>query len=257
MENTPSAPTNCDFMYSGSPTTVYLVWSIPDEDGGAPITQYLLSLTPDNQPTIEHEIQAPITYYNLDTLVHGTNVSATVKASNDGGITYGPEGVFPLIVPLLPPMPPATAEAVLLESNAVSISWTPPETAPEGKAYYFVQSQSSNSSDTSIGLGTADMTQLSCELSGFNLKSQYTFTVQVVGQIGRSEVTTTNIIVFPPPPPPAAEVPVESSTETTMAPAEEPAEQIDTSVFDATPIAAPATTEEPLPEDYTEATETI
>lgn len=236
---------------------MYLVWSIPDEDGGAPITQYLLLLTPDNQPTIEHEIQAPITYYNLDTLVHGTNVSATVKASNDGGITYGPEGVFPLIVPLLPPMPPTSAEAVLLESNAVTISWTPPETAPEGYAYYFVQSQSSNSSDTSIGLGTADMSQLSCELSGFNLKSQYTFTVQVVGQIGRSEVTTTNTIVFPPqPPPPATEVPAEAPVET-IAPTEAPAEPIDTSAFEAVPIAAPVTTEEPLPEGYTEATETV
>jgi hypothetical protein len=206
----PSAPASGAFMYNSS-TTVTLSWTPPTDDGGAPITTYLVSLTPDGGPTAEHVVQAPNTSYQDTVLVHGIVNQATVKASNDGGATYGPEFIFDPIVPLLPPSsPPATAEAVLLESNAVSISWTPPETAPEGYAYYLVQSQSSNSSDPTGAFGTADMTQLSCELSGFNINSQYSFTVQVVNQVGRSEVTTTNTIVFPPqPPPPAAPIATE------------------------------------------------
>ena len=233
-------------MYN-SPTEVTLSWAPPTDDGGSSITTYLLSLTPEGVPTTEHLIQAPNTFYQVTDLVHGTTVQATVKASNDGA-TYGPEFTFDPIVPLLPPTSsPTSAEAVVLESNAVSISWTPPETAPEGYAYYFVQSQSSNSGDPTIGLGTADMTQLSCELSGFNLKSQYSFTVQVVNLVGRSPTTTTNTIVFPPPPPPAEEAHVE----------EAPAELIDTSAFEAAPMAPPITTEEPLPEGYTDAPETL
>ena len=234
----PSAPAGGGYMYE-SPTSVCLSWVAPENDGGVPITTYLVSLTPDGQSTTEHQIQAPSQYYELTGLVHGITVQATVKASNDDGNTYGPEFTFTPIVPLLPPSsPPTTAEAVLLESNAVSISWTPPETAPEGYAYYLVQSQSSNSSDPSIGFGTADMTQLSCELSGFNLKSQYSFTVQIVNNVGSSPTALTNTIVFPPPPPPLAE-------------------PIDTTMFDAAPMAPPITSEETLPEGYTDAPETV
>jgi hypothetical protein len=283
----PSAPAGGGFMYGGT-TGGLLSWAPPTDDGGTPITTYMLSLTPDGQPTTEHQIQAPGQYYELTDLVHGIVNQATVKASNDGGNTYGPEFIFAPIVPLLPPTsPPTSAEAVLLESNAVTISWTPPETAPEGYAYYFVQSQSSNSSDPSIGFGTADITQLSCELSGFNIRSRYSFTVQVVNNVGRSPTAVTNTIVFPPPPPPPAEtievpvettqVPVETTqvpAETTQVPAETievpaettevpaettevPSEPIDTSAFEAAPMAPPITTEEPLPEDYTDAPETL
>lgn len=238
----PSAPIDCDFMYSGLSSTVYLLWSPPVYDGGAPISQYLLSLTPTNEPTTEYIIQAPITYYNLDTLVHGITVQATVKASNNDGITYGSEGIFPPIVPLLPPMPPSTAEATAIGPGVANISWTPPETPIEGKAYYFIQSQSSNPSSPNYGFGTRDTTDLSYVMNGLDPTSEYSFTVQVVGQIARSDVTTTNTIVFP------SELSLSNNIT---------AESIDTSAFEAAPMAPPITTEEPLPDGYTDAPETV
>ena len=196
----PSAPNGGGFMY-GPPTALYICWAVPEDDGGAPITTYKVSLTPNGQATVEHLVEAPLQCYSDNSLVHGITVQATVKASNDGGQTYGPEFVFPLIVPLaIPTSPPASAEAAALEPGTASITWTAPEIAPEGYAYYSVMSKSSNPSDHSVGLGTADMLQVSCTLTGLNPDSEYSFTVEVVNQVGRSPAAETNTFVFSPPP---------------------------------------------------------
>lgn len=191
----PSAPASSTFMYM-SPTYVFLSWAPPENDGGSPITTYLLSLTPDNQPTSEHEIAAPTLTYPLTGLVHGISVQATVKASNDGGVTYGPECIFPLIIPILPPSsPPATAEAVVIGPGSVTVSWTPPEIAPEGYGYYIVTSQSSNPDDPSNGYSTIDMTELSCVFNQLNQSSEYSFKVKIINQLGTSPATVTNTVI--------------------------------------------------------------
>ena len=196
----PSAPNRGGYMYTSS-TSVILSWVVPENDGGAPITTYLVALTPDTEPTTYHVIQSPANYYELNTLVHGINVQATVTASNDDGTTYGPECVFPTIVPILPPQsPPTSAEAIPESSGVASISWQPPDTTPEGNPYYLVMSKSSNPNDPSIVLGTADMTQTSGTLSELNWQSEYFFTVEIVNAVG-SAATVTNTIVFSPPPP--------------------------------------------------------
>jgi hypothetical protein len=246
----PSAPSGCGFMYC-CPTSVAISWATPEDDGGAPITTYMLSLTPDGEPTTARLIQAPGQSELVEGLVHGVSVQATVNASNDGGETYGPECACPLIVPLaIPTAPPASAEAAPLEPGTASITWTAPEVAPEGNAYYSVMSKSSNPSDPSVGLAT-DIENLSCILSTLNPESEYSFTVEVINQVGRSPAVTTNTIIFPPPPPPVEETVVEPSDE--IMTESSPTEPIDTTQFDAAPMAPPITEEEPLPEGYTEA----
>ena len=206
---TPSAPSGCGFMYC-SPTSVAVSWGIPENDGGAPITTYMLSLTPEGEPTTEHLIQAPQQAELVEGLIHGISVQAIVKASNDDGVSYGPECACPLIVPLaIPSVPPASAEAIALEPGTASISWTAPEVPPEGNAYYSVMSKSSNPSDPSVGLGTVNMEQVSCTLTGLNSQSEYSFTVEVVNQVGRSPAAVTNTIIFPLPPPPPEQPPSE------------------------------------------------
>lgn len=191
----PSAPSGGGFMYTPF-NTVYLSWMAPEDDGGAPITAYMLSLTPDEQPTNDHILQPPAQFYEL-ALVYGINIQATVKASNDNGVTYGPDFVFPLIVPIHPPpSSPASAEATALEPGTASVSWSAPEVAPEGNAHYSVLSVSSNSSDPTVGHGTVDMEQYSCVLTGLNPDSEYYFTVEIVNEVGRSPAAITNTIVF-------------------------------------------------------------
>ena len=194
---TPSAPNGGGYIYMG-PAMVCLSWNEPEDNGGAPITMYMASITPDGQPTTEHLVQAPEHTYLITDIVYGVSIQAAVKASNDGGNTYGPEYRFPLIVPILPPQsPPASAEAVPLELGTASISWTAPEVDPEGTARYFIMSVSSNPSDITASLETADMAQMNCILNGLNPESEYHFTVQILNEVGSSTAVSTNTIVFP------------------------------------------------------------
>ena len=246
---TPSAPKCGGIMY-GNETTVFIIWDAPEDDGGAPVTKYLLSLTPDGQPTVNHLINTPSSSYTLDNLVHGINVNVTVKASNDGGEIYGPEFVFPVIVPLAAPTsPPRFPSAIADGPGIATISWQPPETPPEGAGYYLVMSVSSNPSDISIGYTTSDMSELSATITSLNPQSEYYFTIQIINQVGRTELVSTNTIVFPPEPAPTAAETIEPAAETI----EPAAETIDATPFDAVPMAPPITEEESLPEGYSEA----
>jgi hypothetical protein len=250
---TPSAPKCGGIMY-GNETTVFIIWDPPEDDGGATITTYMLSLTPDGQPTVNHLTNTPRSSYTLDNLVHGINVNATVKASNDGGQTYGPEFVFPVIVPLAAPTsPPRFPSAVADGHGIATISWQPPETPPEGAGYYLVMSVSSNPSDISIGYTTSDMSELSATITSLNPQSEYYFTIQIINQVGRTELVSTNTIVFPPEPAPTAAEPTRETIEPAAETIEPAAETIDATQFDAVPMAPPITEEEPLPEGYTEA----
>lgn len=205
----PSAPYNgAGFMY-GEPSMLYISWAAPENDGGAPITNYLLVLTPNDQDVEEHVINAPLLSYNE--LITCTSILATIKASNDNGATYGPEYKFPLITYVNPPFsPPSSASAAPAGTGIATVSWTAPEVAPEGNAYYVIKTNSSSPSDPALTFSTNDMTQLEYTIAELNTESSYFFTVEVQNQLGTSPATVTNTIVFPPPPPPA----VETTTET-------------------------------------------
>lgn len=191
----PSAPYNgAGFMY-GEPSMLYISWAAPENDGGAPLTNYLLTLTPNNQEPEEHFIDVPVMSFSK--LIECTSIQATVKASNNNGTTYGPEYTFPLITYIIPPFsPPSSAEAAALEPGIASVSWTAPEVAPEGTAYYMIKTISSSPSDPILMFRTDNITQLSYTIPELNPESSYYFTVEVQNQLGTSPAAITNTIVF-------------------------------------------------------------
>ena len=189
----PYAPMNGQVTYASS-SAVTILWEEPAYDGGSPITTYLLSLTSEDQPAILHVIQPPTCSYYLDNIPEGVTILATVQASNDNGVIYGPELVFPLITYIhIPPAPPASAEVVENAPGIATITWTPPAIAPEGTAYYLVASVSSNPNDPIREYRTADMTQIECSILTLNPDSEYYFTVEIVNQVGHSPTVTTNL----------------------------------------------------------------
>jgi hypothetical protein len=196
----PSAPSDGAFTYI-SATSGCLVWGVPEDDGGAPITTYLLTLTPEGETPTEHRIEAPNHQYTLETLVYGVSIHATVKASNTNGNTYGPEFVFPTILPLLPPPNPVlSATATSVSPGTAQITWQNPEVVPEGTPYSLVTSTSTNPSDPLIEIGTQSLAETSCTFTELNPESEYYFTIQIVNQVGRSPVATTNTVSFLEPP---------------------------------------------------------
>jgi hypothetical protein len=193
-----SAPQSGGAMILG-PLRIMFAWQPPAEDGGSPITTYAFAMTPDGGETQTFVLDASTPYYETSNLADSIPIQATVKASNDNGATYGPEFIFAPVTPILaPPAPPASASASALSPGTAQITWTAPTIPAQGAhcCYYLVMSQSSNSTDPSIGLATQDLTQTTCELSTLNPESEYTFAVQIINSAGRSEPTITNAIVF-------------------------------------------------------------
>jgi hypothetical protein len=190
----PSAPYNgAGFMY-GEPSMLYISWAAPESSGSTPVTNYLLTLTPNDLQSEEHYIDVPVMTFSK--LIDCISIQATVKASNNNGATYGPEYTFPLITYVNPPYsPPSSAQAVPLEPGFASVSWTAPEVAPEGNAYYVITTNSSSDSDPVLMFRTDNITQLSYTVPELNAESIYYFTVQVQNQVGTSPATVTNTIV--------------------------------------------------------------
>jgi hypothetical protein len=192
----PSAPAIGGAMIMG-PLQVSFSWQPPTNDGGLPITTYRFTLTPEGGVATEHTIEAPNTYYQATGLVEGIALQATVKASNDNGVTYGPEFIFSPITPIVaPPAAPASASAAPVSPGLAEIVWTAAPVEPQGTAYYLVMSESSNPSDPTVGLATKDLMDTSCQLAELNPTSEYTFTVCIVNAAGRSPTVATNIIRF-------------------------------------------------------------
>jgi len=192
----PSAPVTGATMITGS-LKVTFMWQAPEQDGGAPITTYQLILTPAERSPVVVVLSGEQTTYEASELEEGIAIEASVKASNDNGVSYGPELVFSPIIPIQAPSEaPASATASIISPGVVEISWTAPAVEPLGAGYYLVTSESNNAADTIIGLGTADLTQFTCQLAELNPSSTYTFSVVLVNGAGKSPAATTGSIQF-------------------------------------------------------------
>lgn len=95
---------------------------------------------------------------------------------------------------MCPPSPPSSAQATVLETGVASISWTAPEVAPEGSAYYSIKTNSSDPNDPIFIFRTVDMTQTSYTIATLNSNSEYYFTIEIENQSGSSPSTSTNTI---------------------------------------------------------------
>lgn len=173
-------------------TTAIFYWQAPIDISGSPITNYEFTVG-----DISGVVDVSITYYQVDNLIPGVTVTPSIRSSSDNGETWGESAEFPPFTPInSPQFPPASATATPLTRGSAEINWEPPQEAPEGYAYYTVQSVSSNERDPTIGLATADLTQLSCKLSELNPDSSYYFKVYIVNSAGSSDITLTNTIEF-------------------------------------------------------------
>lgn len=191
----PSIPIGGGYMYI-SESSVSMAWGAPVNNGGLPITNYLLTLTPSIGLPTTHSVDASSNSFIVENLQTGVNIGATVKASNDNGSTYGPELTLPTIIPIvIPTSPPASAQAIGIAPGIIDVSWTASVIAPEGSGYYMVLSVSSNPNDPIIGHGTADLTVTSCRLTELNPQSEYYFNIKIINPIGNSPDAITNTVL--------------------------------------------------------------
>jgi hypothetical protein len=192
----PSVPIMGSVSYLG-PLQLSFAWRAPVDVGSAPITTYQIRIVPENGEETTHTISSDMVSYTINNLMEDKSVQAFLKASNDNGATYGPELAFPATKPIVAPKnPPMNAIAKVLSPGVVHVSWAPSTPENDELGYYQVMSKSSKTTDPVIGFATRSINETSCEISGLNTSSTYTFTVVAVNNAGQSPTATSNTIKF-------------------------------------------------------------
>jgi hypothetical protein len=132
----------------------------------------------------------------------GVPLAATVAASADGGMTWGPEVSFEPITPVKKPsVMPSTLVATATGWGTATISWMDPQ--PD--MWVEIQSLSSNSDDPGYGKRIEDPSTQTVEFTDLNPDSVYQFSVQYGNVAGTGPAVLTNSVDFtgfsaPPPP---------------------------------------------------------
>jgi hypothetical protein len=172
-------------------------WQAPMDTGSAPITTYELKVTPEQGSVQTFTIEAPMTSYTVNNLAENVSVQGSVRASNDGGATYGPEMMFESVKPIVAPTATVTNVVAKVSSpGIVTVTWEGVTIDPSVRSYYLVTSKSSKTTDPTIGFATRDLIQNHCEINGLNVTSTYTFTVCVVNNAGQGPTASSGLIKF-------------------------------------------------------------
>lgn len=196
---TPGPCTCYDPMVIGVGTLVFS-WFAPTSE--TPVTTYTLTIVQEGIPTriIEVPAEDEFTPYEAKELLPGVVVNASVKASCDGGTSWGPSTAFPPAIPInIPVDPPASINATLDPATLnVTVTWTAPAVEPLGLAHFYVESVANNPYVPVYGFNTADLNLFTYTFTELSRGFSYYFQVRVVNNAGQSPGTkTTDAIEIP------------------------------------------------------------
>lgn len=183
--------------------TLRFLWSVPASSGSAPITTYELSVFSVTEGQRQYRLNTAAIqlllpgnemFYDAPGLTNGHIYMSGVRASNDGGATWGVEAPFEAQHPIPPPS--STVEhaiAYRITGNTATVVWVPPLQLPDpDTAYYYVETQSNNPDDEVLANRTADLGAYKLSLSGLNPASVYVARVYVKNLPGQSPAFMTN-----------------------------------------------------------------
>ena len=179
LRQVPTSPTEIQGV--GHANGAFVSWRVPD-DGGSPITGYLVTASPGNYHVTVSGPFDPSGYASTDFpgLVNGVAYVFDVRAQN--AIGWGADGsaVDPTAVGAPPPPPPAplqapwSASAAVTGPGTVTVSWqVPDDAAAEGITGYQVTTLPGGTTTTAAGTTVA-----STVVSGLSPASSYVFSVR-------------------------------------------------------------------------------
>jgi hypothetical protein len=167
-------------------------WSAPSDDGGAPISGYLVTATPGGQTTT---VAAPGTTTMVSNLQNGTTYTFTVQAQNSVGLSP-PSGATGPAAPYSYPAPVPGVTATVSASTAV-IRWdTPADDGGRPITGYLISAEplgrsaaarerTAAASPLTVSVGAAQRTTT---LTGLDPGTRYGFTVVANNEAGASQV---------------------------------------------------------------------
>ena len=186
----PDPPTNVKAIAGDGQATVS--WTPPVDDGGSPITQYVVMSTPGG---LGATIPVPVTGATITGLANGTAYTFTIAALNAAGDSEASESSDP-VTPVGPPEPPTNVEATAGDGQA-TVSWT----APIDDGGSTITGYTVTSNPGGLIIATADTTTVVTDLTN---GESYVFTVAATNAAGPGEASSSSNVVVPirPPDPP-------------------------------------------------------
>jgi len=180
---TPSAPTDVSATLNATSATVS--WARPTDDGGAPITSYLVTALPGQQTCTALSSASSCVVTGL---TYGTSYTFSVSAVNRVGT--GPASApSPALTPRTTPSSPEGVQAHPANASAI-VTWTAP-TSNGG---------SSITSYTVIGMPdhhVCQTTATTCTVTGLVNGVTYDFTVTATNAQGSSPTSSASNLIIP------------------------------------------------------------
>lgn len=186
----PSAPAITSAIPGNGKVTV--TWSRPVSNGGAHITSYTVTSTPDSKTCEILTIDGDFTYCDVTELSNGTPYSFVVTATNAAGSTDSEpsDSVTPATVPDAP-----TNVAGEPHNESALVSWTPGYDGGAVITHFYVVSSSLD--DPVPHTCDTDGLQRSCSVQDLINGTAYTFTVYAHNIMGDSETSDPSDTVMP------------------------------------------------------------
>ena len=183
----PSAPLNAAATVDHLNSTATVTWDPPADDGGVPISEYLISSLP---PTLNYSVSSSTRSVLATGLAKGVEYRFWVTAISNSG-TGPPSAPSNAVTAFTPPGAPTGAVATPLVESA-EVNWTAP--ADEGDApidsYTVTSTPSGNTAIVDSSTTTAVVTGLTTGVS-------YTFEVTATSAIGTGASSTPSNAVTP------------------------------------------------------------
>jgi hypothetical protein len=173
--------------------TVIYSWREPEDYNTTPITNYRVTVIPEGAQDRVFILDGMTIGQVVTGLEAGVPLAATVSASADCGMTWGPEVSFESITPVKKPsVSPSTLVATATGWGTATITWSDPQPA----AFIEFQTVSSNPDDPVYGKCIQDSSVLTIEFTDLNPDSVYQFSVHYGNIAGAGPAVLTNLVDF-------------------------------------------------------------
>ena len=182
----PGAPTGVSAVAGDGSATVS--WTAPVSDGGAAITGYTVTSSPDSKTCST----TSATSCTVTGLANGTAYTFTVTATNSVG-TSDASNASAAVTPTAPataPGAPSGVSAVAGDGSA-TVSWT----APDSDGGAAITGYTVTASPGGASCSTTGAT--SCTVNGLDNFTGYTFTVTATNSVGTSDASDASDVVVP------------------------------------------------------------
>ncbi|KAM3173269.1 hypothetical protein ACTXT7_012839 [Hymenolepis weldensis] len=191
----PSAPTGPLEITDVRAESCTLSWKPPTDNGGSPITNYVVEKREGNSPewtTVSAFVRLPTC--DVNDLIPGKQYRFRVRAASEFGPGEPLEADKAIIAenPIVSPGPPSDLDIADIDADSVTLSWTKPRKTGNGKiSGYIVEYKPVSGSDW-IKATTVSGKDTNATVGGLKKGEKYFFRVAAKNEAGRGEPAETS-----------------------------------------------------------------